>query len=186
MRGLKVASHAHGTIGIKNAITAGVDTIEHASFLDDEAIRMAKREDVYLSMDIYNTEFTLAEGERLGVRQEAIDKERSLSVEQRDSFTRAVRAGAKVVFGSDAAVYPHGDNPKQFSRMVEFGMTPMQAIVAATSLAAEALDKDGMLGCLGVGCAADIVAVGGDPLEDISVLESVDFIMKDGVAFKAP
>lgn len=186
MRGLKVASHAHGTIGIKNAITAGVDTIEHASFLDDEAIRMAKREGVYLSMDIYNTEFTLAEGERLGVRQEAIDKERSLSVEQRDSFTRAVRAGAKVVFGSDAAVYPHGDNPKQFSRMVEFGMTPMQAIVAATSLAAEALGKDGMLGCLGVGCAADIVAVEGDPLEDISVLESVDFIMKEGVAFKAP
>lgn len=186
MRGLKVASHAHGTIGIKNAINAGVDTIEHASFLDDEAIRMAKREGVYLSMDIYNTEFTLAEGERLGVRQEAIDKERSLSVEQRDSFTRAVRAGAKVVFGSDAAVYPHGDNPKQFSRMVEFGMTPMQAIVAATSLAAEALGKDSMLGCLDVGCAADIVAVEGDPLEDISVLESVDFIMKEGVAFKAP
>ncbi|MEM9616648.1 MAG: amidohydrolase family protein [Pseudomonadota bacterium] len=186
MRGLKVASHAHGTIGIKNAITAGVDTIEHASFLDDEAIRMAKREGVYLSMDIYNTEFTLAEGERLGVRQEAIDKERSLSVKQRDSFTRAVRAGAKVVFGSDAAVYPHGDNPKQFSRMVEFGMTPMQAIAAATSLAAEALGKDGMLGCLGVGCAADIVAVEGDPLQDISVLESVDFIMKAGVAFKAP
>ncbi|MEO1242288.1 MAG: amidohydrolase family protein [Pseudomonadota bacterium] len=186
MRGLKVASHAHGTIGIKNAITAGVDTIEHASFLDDEAIRMAKREGVYLSMDIYNTEFTLAEGERLGVRQEAIDKERSLSVEQRDSFTRAVRAGAKVVFGSDAAVYPHGDNPKQFSRMVEFGMTPMQAIVAATSLAAEALGKDGRLGCLGVSCAADIVAVEGDPLEDISVLESVDFVMKEGVVFKAP
>jgi len=186
MRGLKVASHAHGTVGIKNAIEVGVDTIEHASFLDDEAIRMAKRNDVYLSMDIYNTEFTLAEGERLGVRQEAIDKERSLSVEQRDSFTRAVRAGAKVVFGSDAAVYPHGDNPKQFSRMVEFGMTPMQAIVAATSLAAEALGKDGELGCLQAGCAADIVAVSGDPLEDISVLESVDFVMKEGVAFKTP
>lgn len=186
MRGLKVASHAHGTVGIKNAIEAGVDTIEHASFLDDEAIRMAKRDGVYLSMDIYNTEFTLAEGERLGVRQEAIDKERSLSVEQRDSFTRAVRAGAKVVFGSDAAVYPHGDNPKQFSRMVEFGMTPMQAIVAATSLAAEALGKEGELGCLQAGCAADIVAVSGDPLEDITVLESVDFVMKEGVSYKTP
>ncbi|MHA7872387.1 MAG: Xaa-Pro dipeptidase [Hyphococcus sp.] len=184
MRGLKVASHAHGTVGIKNAIEAGVDTIEHASFLDDEAIRMAKRNGVYLSMDIYNTEFTLAEGERLGVRQEAIDKERSLSVEQRDSFTRAVRAGAKVVFGSDAAVYPHGDNPKQFSRMVEFGMTPMQAIVAATSLAAEALGKEGALGCLQAGCAADIVAVAGDPLDDIAVLESASFVMKGGVVYK--
>lgn len=184
MRGLKVASHAHGTIGIKNAILAGVDTIEHASFLDDEAIRMAKRKGVYLSMDIYNTEFTLAEGERLGVRQEAIDKERSLSVAQRESFTKAVKAGAKVVFGSDAAVYPHGDNPKQFSRMVQFGMTPMQAINAATALAAEALGKQGDLGCLAVGCAADIVAVSGDPLSDIAVLEDVSFVMKGGELYK--
>lgn len=184
MRGLKVAAHAHGTVGIKNAIEAGVDTIEHASFLDDEAIRMAKRAGVYLSMDIYNTEFTLAEGERLGVRQEAIDKERSLSVEQRDSFRRAVQAGANVVFGSDSAVYPHGDNGKQFARMVEFGMTPLQAIQAATSLAAEALGKTGQLGCVQVGCVADFVAVSGDPLEGISLLESVPFVMKDGRVFK--
>ncbi len=184
MRGLKVASHAHGTVGIKNAIEAGVDTIEHASFLDDEAIRMAKRRGVFLSMDIYNTEFTLAEGEKLGVPQESLDKERSLSVEQRDSFTRAVRAGAKVVFGSDSAVYPHGDNPKQFSRMVAFGMSEMQAIVAATDLAADALGKKGELGCLDVGCAADIVAVEGDPLVDISVLEGVSFVMKAGAVFE--
>ncbi|NOX93967.1 MAG: amidohydrolase family protein [Alphaproteobacteria bacterium] len=184
MRGLKVASHAHGTIGIKNAIKAGVDTIEHASFLDAEAIRMAKRKGVYLSMDIYNTEFTLAEGERLGVRQEAIDKERSLSVIQRESFTQAVKAGAKVIFGSDAAVYPHGDNGKQFSRMVQFGMTSMQAIEAATSLAAEALGKDGEIGCLSVGCAADVVAVSGDPIADISALESINFVMKEGVVYK--
>ena len=184
MRGLKVASHAHGTEGIKNAILAGVDTNEHASFLDDEAIRMAKRRGVYLSMDIYNTEFTLGEGEKLGVPQESMDKERSLSVQQRDSFTRAVRAGAKVVFGSDAAVYPHGDNPKQFSRMVEFGMTEMQAIVAATDLAAEALGKKGELGCLDVGCAADIVAVNADPLRDITALEGVSVVIKGGVVFK--
>ena len=184
MRGLKVASHAHGTVGIKNAILAGVDTIEHASFLDDEAIRMGKRRGVYFSMDIYNTEFTLSEGARLGVRQEAIDKERSLSVQQRESFRRAVKAGAKVVFGSDAAVYPHGDNPKQFSRMVEFGMTEMQAISAATDLAAEALDREGELGCLDAGCYADIVAVEGDPLSDISALEGVAFVMKGGEVFK--
>ena len=184
MRGLKVASHAHGTVGIKNAILAGVDTIEHASFLDDEAIRMGKRRGVYFSMDIYNTEFTLSEGERLGVRQEALDKERSLSVEQRDSFRRAVKAGAKVVFGSDSAVYPHGDNPKQFSRMVEFGMTEMQAISAATDLAAEALGRKGELGCLDAGCSADIVAVEGDPLSNISALEGVAFVMKGGEVFR--
>lgn len=184
MRGLKVASHAHGTEGIKNAILAGVDSIEHASFLDDEAIRMAKRRGVFLSMDIYNTEFTLGEGEKLGIPEESMEKERSLSVQQRDSFTRAVRAGAKVVFGSDAAVYPHGDNPKQFARMVEFGMTEMQAIVAATDLAAEGLGKKGALGCLDIGCAGDVVAVDGDPLEDISILEDVSVVIKGGVVFK--
>jgi len=184
-RGLKVASHAHGAVGIKNAIRAGVNTIEHASFLDDEAIRMAKRKGVYLSMDIYNTEFTLAEGARLGVRQEAIDKERAVGTVQRESFTKAVKAGVKVVFGSDAAVYPHGDNGKQFSRMVEFGMTPMQAISAATSLAAQALGQDNVLGCVKSGCAADIIAVRGDPLGDISVLEHVNFVMKEGAVHKS-
>jgi imidazolonepropionase-like amidohydrolase len=183
-RGVKVASHAHGTVGIKNAIRAGIDTIEHASYLDDEAIRMAKRKGVYLSMDIYNTEFTLAEGEKYGVLQESLEKERAVGAIQRESFTKAVKAGAKVVFGSDAAVYPHGDNAKQFSRMVEFGMTPIQAIQAATSLAAEALGKDGELGCLSEGCTADIVAVSGDPIGDISVLESIDFVMKNGTVYK--
>ncbi|MBB5519940.1 Imidazolonepropionase [Amphiplicatus metriothermophilus] len=125
-RGLKVAAHAHGNEGIKNALRAGVDTIEHASFLDDEAIRMARRQGVYLSMDIYNTEYTLAEGEKKGVLQESLDKEREVGTIQRESFTKAVRAGAKVVFGSDSGVYPHGDNAKQFSRMVRFGMTPIR------------------------------------------------------------
>jgi imidazolonepropionase-like amidohydrolase len=183
MRGLKVAAHAHGTQGIKNAIEAGVDTIDHASFLDDEAIAMAKKAGVYFVPDIYNTEYTLAEGLKLGILQESLDKEKSLSVEQRESFRQAVKAGAKVVFGTDSAVYPHGDNAKQFSRMVQFGMTPIEAIVAATSLAAEALGKEG-LGCLSVGCAADVVAVSGDPLDDITILEQVEFVMKDGVVYK--
>ena len=184
MRGMKVASHAHGTIGIKNAIKAGVDTVEHASYLDDEAIKMAKRAGVYLSMDIYNTEYTLAEGEKNGVMQESLDKERQVGGVQRESFTKAVKAGAKMVFGTDAAIYPHGDNAKQFSRMVRFGMNEMQAIQAATSLAAEALGKDGYLGCVSAGCSADIIAVSGDPLADISVLETVDFVMKEGAVYK--
>lgn len=185
MRGLKVAAHAHGTIGIKNAIRAGVDTVEHASFLDDEAIRMAKRAGTYLSMDIYNTEYTLAEGEKNGVLEESLDKERQVGGVQRESFRKAVAAGVKVVFGSDAAIYPHGDNAKQFSRMVQFGMTPAQAIRAATSLAAEALGRDGELGCIASGCHADIIAVAGDPLADVSVLETVDFVMKGGAVYKS-
>tara|TARA_R110000803_G_scaffold81609_5_gene147583 strand:+ start:140 stop:1444 length:1305 start_codon:yes stop_codon:yes gene_type:complete len=183
-RGLKVASHAHGTVGIRNALLAGVDTIEHASILDDETIALAKEKGAFLSMDIYNTEYTLAEGEKNGVLPESIEKEKSISKIQRASFTAANKAGAKMVFGSDSGVYPHGDNPKQFSRMVQFGMTPMQAITAATATAAEALGKPGLLGCLDVGCAADMVAVSGDPLKDISILEKVDFIMKDGHVYK--
>jgi len=185
-RGLKVASHAHGAVGIKNAILAGVDTVEHASFLDDEAIRMAKRAGTYLSMDIYNTEYTLGEGERLGIREEALEKERAVGTIQRESFTRAVRAGVKVVFGSDAGIYPHGDNAKQLSRMVRFGMTPMQALQAATSLAAEALGKEGELGCLDAGCAADIIAVADDPLQDMTAFETVGFVMKGGAIYKTP
>ena len=183
-RGLKVASHAHGTVGIRNALLAGVDTIEHASILDDETIALAKEKGAYLSMDIYNTEYTLAEGEKNGVLAESMDKERAISKIQRASFTEANKAGVKMVFGSDSGVYPHGDNPKQFSRMVQFGMTPMQAITAATATAAEALDKAGMLGCLDVGCAADLVAVSGDPIKDIAILENVNFIMKDGHVYK--
>lgn len=183
-RGLKVAAHAHGNQGIKNAIRAGVDTIEHASFLDDEAIRMARQRGAYLSMDIYNTEYTLAEGEALGVLEESLAKEREVGTVQRESFTRAVRAGVKVVFGSDSGVYPHGDNGKQFSRMVRFGMTPMQAIQSATTLAAEALGQERALGRIATGYAADIVAVAGDPLADITLLETVDFVMKDGVVYK--
>lgn len=183
-RGLKVASHAHGTQGIKNAIMAGVDTVEHASILDEDAIAMAKERGVYLSMDIYNTEYTLSEGEANGVLAESLDKERQISQLQRDSFRNAVEAGVKVVFGSDSGVYPHGDNGNQFARMVRFGMTPMQAVQAATSVAAEALGQGGTLGCANEGCAADLVAVNGDPLADMALLADVDFVMKAGKVYK--
>ena len=183
-RGLKVASHAHGTVGIRNALLAGIDTIEHASILDDETIQLAKEKGAWLSMDIYNTEYTLAEGEKNGVLEESLAKERSISKIQRDSFTRAVKAGVKMVFGSDAGVYPHGLNGNQFSRMVQFGMTPMQAIQAATVNAADALGKAGQVGCVDAGCSADFVAVKGDPLKDMTLLANVDFVMKEGVVYK--
>ena len=183
-RGLKVASHAHGTLGIKNAIRAGVDTIEHASILDREAINMAKRRGVYFSMDIYNTEYILSEGEKNGLLEESLAKERSISARQRKSFSDAVAAGVKVIFGSDAGVYPHGLNGNQFSRMVQFGMTPMQALNAGTALAAEALGQEGKLGCLDVGCAADIVGVTTNPLDDMQILADVPFVMKEGIVYK--
>ena len=182
-RDMVVAAHAHGTEGIKAAINAGVDSVEHASFLDDEAIRLAKKNGTYLSMDIYNTEYTLEFGEKNGVPQENIDKERAVGQKQRDSFAAAVKAGVKMVFGSDAAIYPHGLNARQFSRMVKFGMTEAQALQAATINSANLLKK-GDLGQIKVGFLADIVAVSGNPLQDISVTENVEFVMKGGVVYK--
>ncbi len=184
-RGLRVASHAHGNEGIKNAIRAGVDTIEHASYLDDEASRMAKSKGVYLAMDIYNTEYTQTEGRANGALEESLRKDAEIAEIQRESFRAAVKAGAKVVYGTDSGVYPHGGNAKQFVWMVKYGMTPREAIRSATTLAAEALGRSGELGCLGVGCAADLIAVEGDPLADVTALEKVNFVMKGGDVVKS-
>jgi len=180
MLGLKVAAHAHGTDGIKAAIRAGVDTIEHASFLDAEAIRMARAAGTWLSMDIYNTEYTLAEGEKNGVPQENIDKERQVGTRQRESFRDSVRAGVRHVFGTDAGVYPHGMGGRQFRVMVEFGMTPIDAIRAATLNASEALGRTGDVGTIEVGKFGDLVAVAGDPLRDVRVLEDIPIVIKGG------
>jgi len=185
-RGLTVAAHAHGTKGIKAAIRAGVDSVEHVSFLDDEGVALAVKNGTYFSMDIYNTEYTLTFGAANGVPEENINKERQVSKRQRESFTRAVKGGVKMVFGSDAAIYPHGDNAGQFSRMVTFGMTPIQALQAATINSAALLKRAEDLGQIKVGYLADIVAVKGDPLENISLMETVAFVMKDGVVYKTP
>jgi len=185
MHDRKVAAHAHGNEGIKRAILAGVDSIEHASFLDEEAIQMGIDTDTYFAIDIYNTEYTLERGEANGVPEENINKEREVGTIQRQSFTLAVEMGAKVVFATDSGVYPHGDNGKQFARAVRFGMTPTQAIQSATSLTADLLGWEDRVGEIAPGMYADIVAVSGDPLEDISELEDVDFVMKGGVVYKS-
>ncbi len=179
-----VAAHAHGTEGIKRAITAGVDSIEHASYLDDEAIRMAKKAGTYLAMDIYNTEYTLAEGEANGIPEENLAKDLAVGIAQRESFSNAAKAGVKMVYATDSGVYPHGDNGKQFSRMVEFGMTPLQAIQSATIHSADLLNWEDRVGQIAPGFYADLIAVKRNPLEDISVLESVDFVMKGGTVYK--
>jgi imidazolonepropionase-like amidohydrolase len=185
MLGLKVAAHAHGTSGINDAIRAGVDTIEHASLADDESFRLAKAKGAVFDMDIYNDDFILAEGAKMGMLPENIAKERSIGRKQRETFRRAVQAGVTMTFGTDAGVYPHGDNARQFAKMVEWGMTPMQAIQAATSTAAHVLGPLGDdLGVIAPGKYADIVAVEGDPLADVSRLEHMDFVMKAGVVYR--
>lgn len=186
LRGLTVATHAHGTAGIKAAIRAGVDSVEHASLLDDEAISLAVENNTYLSMDIYVTEYILSEGKAAGILEESLAKERKVGKAQRESFKNAVESGVKMVFGSDAGVYPHGDNPRQFARMVEFGMTPVQAIRAATINAATLLKQQDKLGSIEKGKLADIIAVPGNPLQDIKALESVSLVIKNGEVIKQP
>ncbi|MEP1470130.1 MAG: amidohydrolase family protein [Halieaceae bacterium] len=183
-RGRTVAAHAHGTEGIKAAIEAGVDSVEHASFIDDEGIALAIKNGTYLSMDIYVTEYILGRGAKLGILEESLAKERTVGAQQRKNFQRAVAAGAKMVLGTDAGIFPHDESPKQLSRMVQFGMTPLMAVQAATINAADLLQQKETLGSLTVGKSADIIAVAGNPLDKIELLEDVKFVMKDGVIYK--
>jgi imidazolonepropionase-like amidohydrolase len=185
MLGLRVAVHAHGTSGIKDAIRAGVDTIEHASLADAEAFALAKQHGTWFSMDIYNDDYILAEGEKNGLYKESLEKERAIGLKQRQTFQAAVKAGVKMVFGTDAGVYPNGFNARQFATMVKWGMTPMQAIQAATSNAAEALGRQADVGAIAVGRYGDLIAVAGDPLTDVALLQSVQFVMKGGEVVKA-
>jgi imidazolonepropionase-like amidohydrolase len=184
MAGLKVAAHAHGASGIHDAILAGVDTIEHASLADDEDIRLAKAKGAYFSMDIYNTDYTQSEGRKNGVLEDNLRKDREIGEIQRENFRKAVKAGVKMIFGTDAGVYPHGTNARQFAVMVRYGMTPMQAIQSATVTAAEALGRSADVGAVAPGRYGDLVAVKGDPLTDVSLLEHVDFVMKGGEVVK--
>lgn len=180
--GLRVAAHAHGGDGIKAAIKAGIDTIEHASLVDDEGIKLAaaRVRPVWFSMDIYNTEYTQSEGAKNGVLEDNLRKDREVAQIQRDNFRKAHKAGVKMVFGSDAGVMPHGEIGKQFRVMVEYGMTPLEAIQAATRNGAQALGREKDVGAIAVGRYADIIAVDGDPLTNVRELESIDAVVKSG------
>ncbi len=182
--GRKVAAHAHGTEAIKNAILGGVDSVEHASFIDAEGIELAKKHGTYLVFDIYNDDFILQEGAKVGMLPESIVKERTVGQTQRENFRKAYLAGAKLAFGTDGGVYPHGDNWKQFPYMVEFGMKPVEAIRTATIEAADLLGLAGKAGVIAPGAYADLIAVQGDPLVDIHALGNVRFVMKDGRVYK--
>ena len=180
----RVAAHAHGTEGIKTAIRAGVDSVEHGSLIDDEGIRMARDAGTFLVMDIYVDTYILEMGEAAGFLPESLDKERIVGQAQRDNFRKVHEAGVRMAFGTDAGVYPHGNNAKQFAYMVQYGMTPMEAIQAATVNAAELLGWPGDVGAIESGMYADIIAVRGNPLDDIRELEDVRFVMKGGEVFK--
>jgi imidazolonepropionase-like amidohydrolase len=183
MWGMRVAAHAHGADGIRAAIAAGIDTIEHASLVDAEGIRAAARRErpVWFSMDIFNTDYTQAEGARNGVMEDNLRKDREVAQIQRDNFRAAHRAGVRMVFGSDAGVMPHATAAGQFRVMVDYGMSPIEAIRAATVNAAQALGRERDVGAIAVGRFADIIAVDGDPLADIRELESVDAVVRGGV-----
>jgi imidazolonepropionase-like amidohydrolase len=183
-QGRKVAAHAHGAQAIIDAAKAGVDSIEHGSLIDEEGIRTMKQHGTYLVADIYNDDFILGLGKQYGFTDEMLEKERMVGQQQREGFRKAAQAGVKIAFGTDAGVYPHGGNAKQFAYMVKYGLTPVQAIQSATVNAADLLGWSDQVGSLEPGRFADLIAVEGDPLKDVTTLEHVKFVMKGGEVIK--
>jgi imidazolonepropionase-like amidohydrolase len=182
-RDMKVAAHAHGLDGIKAAILAGVDSVEHSSLIDEETIELAKAKGVFLSMDVYVSDYILGEGAKQGIPEYSLNKERQVGKKQRENFQKAVKANAKIVFGTDAGIYPHGKNARQFKYMVRWGMTPLQAIQAATINTASLFGVSN-IGKIKESFEADIIGVKGNPLEDITSLEAVEFVMNNGIVIK--
>ncbi len=182
--GRKVAAHAHGAQSIKDAIRAGIDSIEHSSLIDDEGIALAKQYGAYLVFDLYNDDYILKEGAKIGMLPESIEKERMIGKVQRENFRKAYLGGAKLAFGTDGGVYPHGDNARQFAYMVEFGMKPIEAIQSATITAAALLGMSKQAGSLESGYFADLIAVDGDPLSNVEALTRVRFVMKEGRVYR--
>ncbi len=183
--GRRVAAHAHGTQAITDAILAGVDSVEHASLIDDRGIALAIQHHTFLVMDIYDDDYILATGSAGGgMLEESIVKEKKLGRLQRENFRRAHAAGALMAFGTDAGVYPHGDNARQFAKMVEWGMTPIEAIRAATLGGSTLMGWADRVGTLEPGHFADVIAVDGDPTQDVRRLEHVAFVMQGGVVKK--
>jgi imidazolonepropionase-like amidohydrolase len=182
--GSYATAHAHGAQGIKAAIRAGVRSIEHASLIDDEGLQLAKDRDVWLVMDVYNGDYIDDVGTKEGWPEEYLRKNRETTDIQRAGFAKAVRMGVKIGYGTDAGVYPHGMNARQFAYMVKYGMTPMQAIQSATIRAAELLGRSDKLGSIAPGHFADIIAVKGDPIRDIRTLEAVAHVIRSGTVYK--
>lgn len=182
--GVHVAAHAHGADSVKRAVRAGARSIEHGSLLDNEAIDLMSQAGTYLVADLYNAEWIASEGSKLGYAPEVIEKNEAVAEAQRQSFARCVAAGVRIAFGSDCGMFPHRYAGRQFAHYVRNGLSPMQAILSATLWAAELMGWEDRIGSIEPGFCADLVAVHGNPTEDITVLESVDFVMKDGKVAK--
>jgi imidazolonepropionase-like amidohydrolase len=184
MWGKKVAAHAHGAEGIKRAARAGVASIEHGGMIDEEGVRLLKERGIYLVPDIYTDEYILLEADHLGLPQKMIEKEKELRKNQLVNWRRAIDAGVKLAFGTDAGVYPHGQNARQFHSLLALGLTPQQVIRMATANAADLMGWSDRVGSVAPGRFADLIAVDGDPLADVTELERVRFVMKGGVVVK--
>lgn len=176
-----VAAHSHGVEGTKSALRAGVRSIEHGSILDDEAVALFKQQKAFLVPTIYTSEYTLTQGKMPAY---AVEKARKLHELKHESFVKAMKGGVQIAFGTDTGIIPHGANARQLTLMVKWGMPAQQAIMSATSVAAELLTMSKDLGSLEAGKYADVIAVVGDPLADISLLENVKFVMKGGKVVK--
>ena len=179
--GLKVAAHAHAAEGVKNAIRAGVASVEHATLIDDEGLALAKERGTVLDMDIYDEECIQSDP---STPEDFLQHDAELAEAQRQAFRKAVKLGVKLTFGTDAGICPHGTNARQFAFMVRYGMTPMQAIQAGTIRAAELIGHEELFGSVTAGKSADFIAVAGDPLGDIRTLETVRFVMKEGRIYR--
>ncbi|MBA3690819.1 MAG: amidohydrolase family protein [Actinobacteria bacterium] len=182
--GAHVAAHAHGAAGIKNAVRAGVRSIEHGSLMDDEAIDLMAQHGTFLVADIYDGDWIAETGRREHWSESTLRKNDETTLAQRDGFEKAVKAGVKIAYGTDSGVYPHAFAGRQMAKMVTHGMTPMQAIQSATTVSAELLGWQDRVGSIEAGMFADLIAVDGDPLEDITELERVSFVMKGGQVLK--
>lgn len=182
--GRKVAAHAHGAAGIKYAVLAGVDSIEHGSYINDEDIQLMKQHGTYLVPTIWLGDWLMVNYQKLGLTPNVVEKMKTVLPFARQNIAHALQSGVRVAFGTDAAVYPHGLNAHEFAMMVKLGMTPLGSIQAATVNAADLLGWSDRVGTLEAGKFADLIAVNGDPLGDVRVLESVKFVMKGGEVVK--
>jgi imidazolonepropionase-like amidohydrolase len=182
--GRKVAAHAHGGDGIKLAVLAGVDSIEHGTYIDDEAIKLMKEHGTYLVPTLYLGDWFLENYQRIGVPAPMVAKAKEVMPMARKNIAHAFAQGVPVAFGTDAAVYPHGLNGREFAVYVKLGMTPLQAIQTATIHASKLLGWDNHVGAIEAGKYADLIAVDGDPTKDVTELERVKWVMKGGIVVK--
>ena len=183
--GRKVAAHAHGAQGILWATEAGVDSIEHGSYIDDAGIAAMKQHGTYLVPTLYLSDWFLENAPKMGVPPAMLAKGKEVMPAARKNIAHAFASGVKVGFGTDAAVYPHGLNAHEFAVMVKLGLTPLQSIQAATVNDADLLGWSDKVGVIEPNHFADIIAVDGDPLQDVTTLERVKFVMKGGVVYKS-